>query len=57
VLRRVPYEPYIAELRRWQKILNRVKELGQNPFSHPVDLGDIVAAAMKLKKRSDTNWS
>jgi hypothetical protein len=47
----------MAELRRWQKILNRVKELGQNPFSHPVDLGDIVAAAMKLKKRSDTNWS
>jgi hypothetical protein len=56
-LRRVPFEPYIAELRRWQKILNRVTELDEDPFSDPVDLGDIVAAAIKLKKRSDTNWS
>jgi beta-glucosidase/6-phospho-beta-glucosidase/beta-galactosidase len=56
-LRRVPFKPYIAELRRWQKILNRVTELDEDPFSDPVDLGDIVAAATKLKKRSDTNWS
>jgi hypothetical protein len=56
-LRRLPYEPYIAELRRWQRILNRVTELDEDPFSDPVDLRDIVAAAARLQKGSDKNWS
>ena len=37
-LRRVPFEPYVAELRRWQSELNRVTELDEDPFSDPVDL-------------------
>jgi hypothetical protein len=56
-LRRVPHEPYIAELRRWQKILNRVTELDEDPFSDPVDLGDIILAAKKLQLASDKDWS
>ena len=56
-LRRVPFEPYIAELRRWQRELNRVTELDEDPFSDPVHLGDIVAAAERLPMRSDKNWS
>ncbi len=53
----MPHEPYIAELRRWQKILNRVTELDEDPFSDPVDLGDIVQAAKRLQTESDKDWS
>ncbi len=56
-LDRVPYEPYVQELRRWQKILNRVEELDEDPFSDPVDLNDVVQAAHRLKTKSDQNWS
>ena len=40
-LKRGPFQPYIDELRRWQKRLNRVTELDEDPFSDPVDLSDI----------------
>ena len=56
-LRRVPYGPYVEELRRWQKLLNRVTELDEDPLSDPVDLGDVVAAAKRLKKKPDKDWS
>jgi hypothetical protein len=55
-LRRVPYQPYIDELRRWQKRLNRVTELDEDPFSDPVDLDDIKAAAERLRMKSDKDW-
>ncbi len=55
-LKRVPYEPYVQELRRWQKELNRVTELDEDPFSDPVDLADITAAAQRLQLRSDKDW-
>ena len=54
--RRVPYGPYVDELRRWQKELNRVTELDEDPFSDPVDLGDVVAAARRLKPRPDKDF-
>lgn len=44
-LRRVPYEPYVAELRRWQRELNWVTELDDDPLSDPVNLADIQEAA------------
>jgi hypothetical protein len=44
-LTRVQYEPYVQELRRWQKLLNRVTELDEDPFSDPVELQDVVDAA------------
>ena len=56
-LRRVPYEPYVRELRRWQKLLNRVTELDEDPFSDPVELADVVAAARRLKMRPDKDWA
>ncbi|HYD75217.1 b-glycosidase [Ramlibacter sp.] len=56
-LARVPHAPYVEELRRWQKELNRVTELDEDPFSDPVDLQDVVAAARRLDPRPDRNWS
>ena len=55
-LRRVPYGPYVEELRRWQKLLNRVTELDEDPLSDPVDLADVVAAARRLQPRPDKDW-
>ncbi|WP_207429874.1 family 1 glycosylhydrolase [Sabulibacter ruber] len=57
ILRRVEFEPYIAELRRWQKELNRVTALDENPFNDPVELQDVIDAAKRLKKQPDKNWS
>lgn len=55
-LKREPDEDYIAELRRWQKELNRVTELDPDPFSDPVELQDVVEAAKRLKMQPDKNW-
>jgi beta-glucosidase/6-phospho-beta-glucosidase/beta-galactosidase len=56
-LRRAPAERYIAELRRWQKELNRVTELDPDPFSDPVELQDVIDAAKRLQKKPDADWS
>jgi hypothetical protein len=55
-LKRVPFQPYIDELRRWQMRLNRVTELDEDPFSDPVDLSDIRKAADEMKMTSDKDW-
>lgn len=55
-LRRMPVKAYCDELRHWQKRLNRVTRLDEDPLSDPVDLDDIVAAARELKLTSDANW-
>ena len=55
-LRRVPYEPFVQELRRWQKELNRVTELEEDPFDDPVELQDVIDAAARLKKSPDKDW-
>jgi beta-glucosidase/6-phospho-beta-glucosidase/beta-galactosidase len=57
VLKRVECEPYVSELRRWQKELNRVTELDEDPFSDPVELQDVIDAAKRLNKQPDKNWS
>lgn len=56
-LRRVPFAPYVDELRRWQRLLNRVTELDADPFSDPVELQDVVDAAHRLNARPDKDWS
>ena len=56
-LRRVPYGPYVDELRRWQRLLNRVTELDDDPHSDPIDLEEIVVAARRLQERPDRDWS
>ncbi len=55
-LRRVPHQPYIDELRRWQKLLNRVTELDEDPFSDPVNLADVKEAAHRMQTAPDKNW-
>jgi hypothetical protein len=55
-LKRVPFQPYVDELRRWQKELNRVTELDEDPFDQPVDLGDVVAAARRIAPAADRDW-
>jgi len=52
----VPDPAYIAELRRWQKELNRVTELDEDPFSDPVNLQEVVEAALRLRPEADANW-
>jgi beta-glucosidase/6-phospho-beta-glucosidase/beta-galactosidase len=56
-LRRVLDTAYVEELRRWQRLLNRVTELDEDPFSDPVELADVIAAAKKMKVQPDKNWS
>jgi beta-glucosidase/6-phospho-beta-glucosidase/beta-galactosidase len=55
-LERVPNPRYIDELRRWQKELNRVTELDEDPFSDPVELQDVVDAANRLHIQPDKDW-
>lgn len=55
-LRRVPHQPYVDELRRWQKELNRVTALDADPYSDPVELQDVIDAAHRLKMRPDKDW-
>lgn len=55
-LRRVPAEKYVATLRDWQKRLNRVTELDEDPLSDPVNLADVTAAAQRLRLQPDKNW-
>jgi beta-glucosidase/6-phospho-beta-glucosidase/beta-galactosidase len=56
-LQRVECAPYIAELRKWQKELNRVTALDEDPLSDPVELSDIIEAAKRLKRVGDKNWT
>jgi hypothetical protein len=55
-LRRVPDPGYVAELRHWQKELNRVTALDEDPFSDPVELKDVVDAAHRLNEQPDRDW-
>jgi beta-glucosidase/6-phospho-beta-glucosidase/beta-galactosidase len=55
-LQRVLDDPYVQELRRWQKELNRVTELDEDPFSDPVDLQDVIEAARRFTKQPDADW-
>ncbi|MFC5461798.1 b-glycosidase [Massilia niabensis] len=55
-LMRVPNPPYVDELRRWQKELNRVTELDEDPSSDPVELQDVIDAAHRLDLQPDKDW-
>ena len=56
-LRRIPFQPYVEELRRWQRELNRVTVLDEDPFSDPVELQDVVHAAERMRMNPDKDWS
>ena len=55
-LRRVVDDEYVAELRRWQKLLNRVTTLPEDGLRDPVDLQDVIDAAHRLRLEGDANW-
>jgi beta-glucosidase/6-phospho-beta-glucosidase/beta-galactosidase len=55
-LMRKPFIPYVEALHAWQRRLNRVTELDENPFDKPVDLEDIVKAARELAPKADVDW-
>jgi hypothetical protein len=55
-LMRTPYVPYVEALHRWQRKLNRVTELDEDPFDAAVDLEDIVRAAREIAPVADANW-
>ena len=56
-LRRLPDQAYIDELRRWQKELNRVTALDEDPYSDPVELQDVIDAAYRLNVQPDKDWN
>jgi hypothetical protein len=56
-LRRQPFQPYVDELRRWQKELNRVTAVDTDPYSDPVELQDVIDAARRLRPKPDANWN
>jgi beta-glucosidase/6-phospho-beta-glucosidase/beta-galactosidase len=55
-LMRVPYVPYVQTLHDWQRRLNRVTELDEDPFDSAVDLEDIVRAAKEMQPVADSDW-
>jgi beta-glucosidase/6-phospho-beta-glucosidase/beta-galactosidase len=55
-LMRTPFVPYVEALHAWQRRLNRVTELDENPFDKAVDLEDIVKAAAEIAPAADANW-
>ena len=55
-LMRKPYLPYVEALHRWQRRLNRVTELDEDPFDSAVDLEDIKRAAKDLAPAADPDW-
>jgi beta-glucosidase/6-phospho-beta-glucosidase/beta-galactosidase len=55
-LRRVPYQPYVDELRRWQNEFKRVTTVDEDPYSDPVELQDVIDAARRLRPKPDADW-
>ena len=55
-LMRNPFLPYVEALHDWQRRLNRVTELDEDPFDSAVDLEDIVDAAKRLAPAADADW-
>ena len=55
-LMRKPFLPYVEALHDWQRRLNRVTELDEDPFDSAVDLEDIVDAAKRLAPAADADW-
>ncbi len=55
-LMRKPFLPYVEALHYWQRRLNRVTSLDEDPFDSAVDLEDIVRAARELQPLADQDW-
>jgi hypothetical protein len=55
-LMRKPFVPYVERLHYWQKRLNRVTALDDDPYDKAVDLADIEKAAGELDPVADADW-
>jgi hypothetical protein len=55
-LLRRPFAPYVEALQTWQRRLNRVTSLDDDPYDAAVDLADIRAAADRLSPKADADW-
>ena len=55
-LLRVPYVPYVECLHGWQRRLNRITKLDDDPFDSAVNLEDILRAARELDPQPDADW-
>ena len=55
-LMRTPFLPYVQMLHRWQRRLNRVVHVDEDPYDKPVNLDDVVAAARELDLAPDNDW-
>jgi beta-glucosidase/6-phospho-beta-glucosidase/beta-galactosidase len=54
---RIPDAAYVAEIRRWQRLLGRVEQLDDDADNDGIDLGEVIAAARRLHERADADWS
>ena len=55
-LMRKPFLPYVECLHGWQKRLNRVTKLDDDPFDCAVNLADIDQAAQEIDASADPDW-
>jgi hypothetical protein len=55
-LMRKPFLPYVEMLHHWQRRLNRVTSLDEDPFDRQVDLADIRRAAKDIAPAADADW-
>jgi hypothetical protein len=43
-------------LERWQRRLNRVVQVDDDPYDSPVNLDDVIAVARELNPAPDDDW-
>jgi hypothetical protein len=55
-LMRKPFLPYVEALHSWQRRLNRVTSLDEDPFDKAVNLEDIIKAAREIAPSPDVDW-
>jgi hypothetical protein len=55
-LMRKPFLPYVEALHQWQRRLNRVTRLDEDPFDQAVDLQDVRKAAREMQPEADAKW-
>ena len=56
-LMRKPFVPYVERLHDWQRRLNRVTKLDEDPYDTAVNLEDVRRAAAELRPTADADWS
>jgi hypothetical protein len=55
-LMRTPFPPYVDALHIWQRRLNRVQALDDDPFDKPIDLEEVKKLARELRSAPDADW-